>query len=95
MCEFLMKLSNKSVKHFIIHAPDPSLIKMKQGREFMIAASPRNRSGSSLSPGPDRCVHSSALLLGPDEGCLRGAIFLLAGLMRDGFDQVVSPQRWH
>lgn len=83
------------MKRFIIHAPDPSLIKMKQGRELTIAASPRNRSDSSLSPGPDRCVHSSALLLGPDEGCLSGVIFLLAGLMQDRFDQGVSLQRWH
>ena len=46
MREFLMKLSNESMKRFIIHAPDPSLIKMKQGLELVIAASPRNRSDS-------------------------------------------------
>lgn len=34
-----------------------------------MAASPRNRFDSLLSPGPEGCVHSSELLLGLDEGC--------------------------
>lgn len=48
-----------------------------------MAASPRNRSDSLLSPRPEGCVHSSELLLGPDEGCSDAELFLLVGL-REG-----------
>lgn len=60
-----------------------SLIKMKQGCEFMMAASPRNRSESLLSPGPEGCVHLSELLLRPDEACSSFEIFLLVSV-REG-----------
>lgn len=83
--EFLLKLLKRLqrwIKHCIIHAPDLILIEMKQGCEIMMAASPRNRSDSLLSPRPEGCVHSSELLLGPDEGCSDADIFLLVGLRR-------------
>lgn len=46
----------------------------------MMAASPRNRSVSLLSPRPEGCVHSSELLLGLDEGCGDSEITQLTGL---------------
>lgn len=46
----------------------------------MMAASPRNRSVSLLSPRPEGCVHSSELLLGPDEGCSDSEMSQLTGL---------------
>lgn len=46
----------------------------------MMAASPRNRSVSLLSPRPEGCVHSSELLLGPDEGRSDSEMSQLTGL---------------
>lgn len=73
MHEVLIKLLKKVqrwIKHFIIHAHDLSLIKMKWGCDFIMAASPKNRSDFLLWSTPEGCVHSSEQLLGSDETVL-------------------------
>lgn len=79
----LSRVEKRLIKDCIIHAPDPGLIKMKQGCEFMMAAGPRNRSESLLSLRPEQCVHLSEQLLASDESCSGSETFLLVCL-REG-----------